>query len=407
MKLKMEGQKYYGPTGLTVVIAIVTALMPTSIEIYLPALPGITRYFDTSQAAVNATLVVFFAGFAGSMLVWGPLSDKYGRKRILMIGLVLYTLANIACACSTSILQLILFRLISSIGAGAAEGVNIAILKDVFTGRRRERALAVMMTLVLVAPVIAPTLGAVLLLFMPWRGIFWALALTGLACLILSHLITETIPERYDHSLAQAMSRIGTVLKNPRFTSLMVIFSALMLPAMGFVAASSYIYIDKFGLSEFECGLYYSVIAIFRIAGPYIYIIFSRHFSTRPIITCGFAGTMIGGFLLATFGSLGPVWFTLALIPIIPGGPMLRPAGAHLMLEQQTRDTGTASSLINSSPLFFGGIGILTASFARSELIIMLAGLCVVVGGITTISWLMVSKKSFVTSVIGPHKARR
>jgi len=399
--MHLQGQRFLGPAGITLVVAFVTALLPSSIDLYLPALPGLSEDFATSEAAVNLTLILFFLGMAGSMLLWGPLSDKYGRKPVLMAGLILFTASSLACAAAGSILQLILFRVLQSLGAGAGVAVNNAILKDVFTGRQRERALATVITLILITPVIAPALGGFLLQLMSWRGLFVLLGCVGLVALGLSLLLGETIHKRQQRNLLPTLARMGSVLKNPRFTFLLAIFSSPMLPAMAFVAASSYIYIQDFGQSEVQYGLFYMVISIFRVLGPYLYIFLSRSIPPRHIITAGFSTTLITGILLAAFGHFGPIWFSIAILPLIPAGPMLRPPGVNLMLEQQDlEDAGSASSVINSAPFFFGGTGMLLISLGMQWPILLLSLMCIAIGTATTALWLAAARRHFVASVL-------
>jgi len=399
--MHLQGQRFFGPAGITLVVAFVTALLPTSIDLYLPALPRLTREFGVPEALVNLTLILFFLGMAGSMLLWGPLSDKYGRKPVLLAGLALFSAASLACAASASIWQLILFRVLQSFGAGAGVAVNNAILKDVFSGRERERALAAVITMILVAPVVAPALGGFLLQIMPWRGLFVLLGGLGLLALGLCLLLGETIHTRQQRSLLPTLARMGSVLKNHRFTFLLATFSSPMLPAMAFVAASSYIYIQDFDQSEVQYGLYYMVISVFRILGPYLYIFLSRWVPSRHIITAGFSTTLVTGVLLAAIGSLGPIWFSAAILPLIPAGPMLRPPGVNLMLEQQDlEDAGSASSLINSAPFFFGGAGMLLISLDMGHPILLLSVLCLTIGAASTGLWLLAARRPFVASVL-------
>ena len=399
--MHLEGQRFFGPSGVTLVVAFVTALLPTSIDLYLPALPRLSKEFATSEALVNLTLILFFLGMAGSMLVWGPLSDKYGRRPVLLTGLSLFTLTSLACAAAGSIAQLILFRVLQSLGAGAGVAVNNAILKDVFSGRERERALAAVITLILIAPVVAPALGGFLLQLMPWRGLFMLLGGLGLLALGLSLLLDETIQKRQQKRLLPILARMGGVLKNPRFTFLLAVFSSPMLPAMAFVAASSYIFIQDFGLSEVQYGLYYMSISVFRVLGPYLYIFLSRSIAPRHIVTAGFATTLATGILLAVLGPFGPIWFAVAIIPIIPAGPMLRPPGVNLMLEQQDlEDAGSASSMINAAPFVFGGTGMLLISLDMGHPILLLAVMCIAIGAATTALWLLAARRPFVARIL-------
>jgi DHA1 family bicyclomycin/chloramphenicol resistance-like MFS transporter len=143
------------------------------------------------------------------------------------------------------------------------------------------------------------------------------------------------------------------------------------------------------------------VISVFRVLGPYLYIFLSRMIPSRHIITAGFSTTLITGILLAAFGHFGPAWFIAAIVPLIPAGPMLRPPGVNLMLEQQDLDdAGSASSMINSAPFFFGGTGMLLISLGMQRPILLLALMCAVIGAATTCLWLAAARKPFVSSVL-------
>jgi DHA1 family bicyclomycin/chloramphenicol resistance-like MFS transporter len=399
--MKIPGQRFFGGAGVIMVVAFVTAMLPLSIDIYLPALPRLQQEFSVSASVVNLTLILFFIGMAGSMLLWGPLSDKYGRKPILTVGLLVFIVASLACAQAGSILQLIVFRIVQSIGAGAGVAVNNAIIRDVFTGRERERALSAVITMILIAPVIAPTFGALLLQVMSWRGVFAVLSLLGCAALGLTLLLSETIQRRQDRHILSTLARMGAVLKNIRFTFLLALFSSPMLPAMAFVVSSSYIFIEYFALSEVQYGLFYMVIALFRLIGPYLYLLMTRTLQPRQVISLGFAMALLSGALLIGLGTQGPVWFTAAIIPIIPAGPMLRPPGVNLMLEQQElEDAGSASSLINAAPFFFGGAGMLLISLVMERPILWLSLMCLAVGAVTTTLWGLSARRDFIASVL-------
>jgi DHA1 family bicyclomycin/chloramphenicol resistance-like MFS transporter len=172
-------QKYLGSKGLIVLIALLSAFVPLSTDLYLPALPGMSRYFNASADLINLTLIGFFVFYSFGTLFWGPLSDKYGRKPILLIGLSLYVAASILCANAWNVYSLILFRILQAVGGSAAGAIAMAMVKEVFEGRRRESVLALVQSMVLISPALAPVLGAFLLGFTSWRGVFWILAGIG------------------------------------------------------------------------------------------------------------------------------------------------------------------------------------------------------------------------------------
>jgi len=152
-------QKYLGEKGLIGFIAFLSAFVPLSTDLYLPALPGMAKYFGVTSDLANLTLILFFVFFAAGALFWGPLSDKYGRRPILLIGLSIYSLAGFLCAGSGDIYHLILFRILQAVGGSGAFAVATAIIKDVYDAKNRELILALVQSMVLISPMTAPVLG--------------------------------------------------------------------------------------------------------------------------------------------------------------------------------------------------------------------------------------------------------
>lgn len=153
-------QKYLGAKGLIVLIAVMNMFVPLSIDLYLPALPTIGTEFAATPLMVNLTLVSFFFFFAVGILLFGPVSDKYGRRKILLLGIVLYTLASGLCAFAGSIYSLIAYRIVQALGAGGMVAVSMAVVKDAFYGTTKNRVLALVQAMAVIAPMVAPVIGA-------------------------------------------------------------------------------------------------------------------------------------------------------------------------------------------------------------------------------------------------------
>jgi hypothetical protein len=161
--VKGPTQKHLGELGLIALITFLSAFVPLSTDLYLPALPGIANYFGVSADLANLTLILFFIFFSAGTLFWGPLSDKHGRRPVLLIGLSIYSAASLGCAGSWDIYQLIAFRILQAIGGGGAVAVAMAMIRDVYDSKSREPILAMVQSMVLISPAAAPVLGALLL----------------------------------------------------------------------------------------------------------------------------------------------------------------------------------------------------------------------------------------------------
>lgn len=391
-------QRYLGEKGLIALLAVLSAFVPLSTDLYLPALPRMGDYFGVSSALTNLTLVLFFIFFSLGMLFWGPMSDKYGRRRVLLVGLSLYVLASAGCAVSWDIYMLIAFRVLQALGGSAASAVATAMIKDVYEGRRRESVLSIVQSMVVISPAVAPVLGAFLLPVMSWRGLFWVLALIGLISFAGCLLLEETLKTRFQGTVPQALRRLAVVLRNPGFSSLLLVFSLISLASLAFIADSSYIYQDVFGLSAQTYSFYFALNAMGMLLGPFLYLFLSRYYTRRSIVVTCFGIMALAGLLVAVFGNAGPMFFALALLPATLMGSCVRPAGTFLMLEQQKEDAGAASSLINCFGLVMGSMGMIIVSLAGSDLLLVLGMINVIVGLTCAMAWLAICRAKLAVS---------
>jgi len=218
------------------------------------------------------------------------------------------------------------------------------------------------------------------------------LAFIGIVSLAGGLMLTETLPKRYTGTLLQSIRRLGVVLKNPGFTSLLIVFSLVSMASLAFISDSSYIYENGFGLSEQWFSFYFATNALAMISGPLLYLRLSRSFSRKQVIMACFWIMIAGGILICLFGSRGAIVFTLALFPATLMGSCVRSPGAFLMLGQQREDTGSASALINCAGLLFGSAGILIASIDESHLILVLGLLYAAVGFLCLSGWLLIGR---------------
>ncbi len=308
-------QKYLGDKGFIIFIAFLSAFIPLSTDIYLPALPTMVESLNTTASLVNLTLMFFFIFYAVGTLFWGPLSDKYGRRRVLLIGLSIYSIGSILCIFSASVYQLIFFRIVQSIGCGAATAVATAIVKDVYSGRRRVTIIALVQSMGMLLPIISPVLGAIILSVLSWRGVFIVLSIIGVLALVGSIAMEETNQDLNTGSIFRSIGRLGVVAKNKSFILLLIILSMTSVASMSFISASSYIYVNGFGLSEKVYSYYFAMNAVFYLLGPLLYIKLSKVYYSNSIITVSFVVTSISGLLICTICNLSPLVFAISLIP--------------------------------------------------------------------------------------------
>ncbi|WP_435922557.1 multidrug effflux MFS transporter [Paenibacillus sp. DYY-L-2] len=383
-------QKYLGSTGLIAFIALMNMFIPLSTDLYLPALPKMSLYFGSNSAITNLTLSVFFIFYAAGILFWGPLSDKYGRKPILMAGNAIYIASTIACALSTNVYFLIIARAVQGIGAGAITTVSVAMVKDCFTGKKRENILAVIQSISGIAPMIAPIIGAFLLTFSSWRGSFWTLAGIGVINLILTLLYQESLQEsdKYKGTLLGSMGRLLVVARNKSFFYPAIIFSLLALPFMGYIAVSSYIYVDYFGLSEQVYSYFFAANALVSILGPFLYVRFFSGMNKKVLATSCFFLALVSGLLVMTIGTHSPALFLISFVWMSLSFTATRPFSMNILFRQQKGDTGSVSSIINTVTTVFGSIGMAIASVPWGNIVAGLGDLITAMSALAMIGWL-------------------
>ena len=386
-------KKANGKTGWMVLIGLLTAFPALTTDMYLPALPTMGEHLNASLGLANLTLVLYFVFFSLSMLVWGPLSDRHGRKPILLTGVGLFVFASLLCMSAGSIEQLIVFRVFQAIGSGASSTVALAIVKDRFEAWEREKAFAIIGVIMGLAPVLAPTMGSLLLMVTSWRGIFAALAALGAIGFIGSIFREETIAVRSEDNLAGMLFRLVVVIRNPAFYKLLMVFAWMSIPILAFIAASTGVYMKHFALSKQSFSLFFAFNALFFMIGPTVYLKLAKRFDRLKIISAGFYLVAASGVLILTIGHFNPFLFALSVIPASLAGTMVRPPSTTLILEQQDGDTGSASSLINSSFLMVGSLGMGVMSLDWSNQIFPLGGIYLLVGLVCLFSWRVARRK--------------
>lgn len=383
-------QSKLGTPGLIGLMVFASLMVPLSLDMYTPAVPHMAEYLNTNEAMVNLTLVGYFLFFAVGLLIFGPISDRRGRKPVLLVGIIAYTVASAGCALSFTIEMLIVFRLIQAVGGGAVSAVMTAAVKDTIVSEKREAVLSVVQVMAVAGPVIAPIVGALILQFFTWHATFWALTICGVVITVLSMLYDETLfeDERYQGSFQDTAKQFKLVCSNKGFMAFLGVVATYNLPFMAYIAVGSYIYITFFGLSQMEYSLYFSVCALLTVAGPFIYLAVARHTTVVRITTALLVVSLVSGVGIIAFGEVSPLVFCAIFLVFAFCEASIRPYSTNILLAQQDDDTaGTASSVINFTHTVVGSVGMLLAQLPWATYVFGVGALTVITMAVGLVGW--------------------
>ena len=379
---------------LPVLLFFLSLYPQLSTDMYLPALPLMIKVFDTSGSTINLTVIFFFIFFAIATLFWGPLSDQFGRRPTLLIGIALYSLASIGCVFSESVNQLIFARILQAIGAGAPMTISFSIVQDRYTGEAKKKLLSILSALTMTAPAVAPIMGSTILVVFDWRMIFVLLFLLGVGSFIGCLFLTESCPAKITRNSTESnfFKGIPRVLSRTFFRQSLLVFSLPAICALGFVGASPLIFMKEFGLDSRTFSYLFAANAVVSILGSLLYIPISKILSNKTITAAAFLILALSGVLVTLFGGSDPYLFLLCLLPGSLMVAMTRPLSVHLMMDSAGPDSGAASAIINFLFTIFGSLGIYLISMEWDSMASVYGIIAIVAGGVSFVAWPLVCR---------------
>ena len=346
------------------VLGTLSAVGPFAIDTYLPAFPAIARELQADVSAVQMSLMSFFAAVALCQIVYGPLSDRFGRKPPLYFGLSLFILGAIGCSFAGSVEALIAFRFLQGVGACASMIIPRAIIRDLHTGHEAARLMATTMLVFSVSPILAPLAGSTLTELLGWRAIFWLIALIGLGGLtVVLFGLPETRPESEGRKgVAQAFATYKSLLKDRHFLGLVFIGGFSQASFFSYLAGSSVVFIEHFGLTPQLYSVVFASNAIAFIGSAQFNSVLMRRFGAERVVRTAFAVLTSLLFVLTASG-IENVFVLWGLIFVSFGSlGFVIPSTAVLALENHGPVAGTASALMGTLQLSTGALMIVLVS---------------------------------------------
>jgi DHA1 family bicyclomycin/chloramphenicol resistance-like MFS transporter len=343
------------------VLGSLTALGPLSIDMYLAALPALAADFRASPSEIQMTLSACILGLALGQLLIGPWSDSVGRRRPVFAGLIAYALVSVLCVVAPSASALVALRFIQGVAGSAALVTATAMGRDLYHGAAAARFFSMLMLVMGAAPILAPVLGAQILLVVSWHGIFLALAAVAVILIgITGKLLPETLPPDRRHSggVAVALKAFVEVLRDRTFLAYAVAGGLAFAAMFAYIAGSPFVLQSIYGMSPQAFGITFGINALGLIGASQVNGKLVHRFGPRRMMMAGMAMMAGGGtFLLAAVLFGAPLPFVLAgLFVVVATQGLVAPNTAALALAKHGRSAGSAAALLGTLRFTFGAL---------------------------------------------------
>ncbi|WP_313950970.1 multidrug effflux MFS transporter [Accumulibacter sp.] len=338
--------------GLAVLLTTLVALGPLSTDLYLPALPTLARVFASDAGGVQLTLSVFLAGFACGQIFYGPLSDRFGRRPIMLGGLAIYCLATIGCIFAPSIELLIAARFVQAIGACAGPVLGRAVVRDVWGAIESARIIAYMGGAMAIAPLLGPTLGGFLTVLFGWQSNFVVLLIVSVVLFVaVARLLGESNVHRHPQATnpRQVVANFRLLLADRRYLGYVLSFSFSYSALFAFISASSFVLSDRYGLTPELFGMSFGIVVSGYLLGSLASGKLVRRLGGDTLLACGAWLGAIAGATMAALelwgvhslaSTLGPMFFCTAATGLV------MPNAIAKALAPYPKMAGSASALM-------------------------------------------------------------
>lgn len=357
------------PRWLIPLLGSLVAFGPLSIDMYLPALPAMGLELQATQGQMQHSLGAFFAGFCIGMLLYGPLSDRLGRRKLLLSGMLLFVVASALCTQVTDAHQLMLLRALQAFGSGAAVVMARAIARDVYRAEALPRVLSLMTLVTMIAPLLAPLLGGLLLTAFDWQAIFWLL--TGVGCVsgvLVLLVLPETLPaQNGGGKVLLAFQNYCQLVRDREAMGTIGTLAFSFAGMFAFISGSPFVYISYFHVPASYYGLLFGC----NVAGMIVVLLFNvrmlKVYSLPRLLLIQSSAQLLFGVLLLCFHRQGLTTIVLLVVLYMSLVNAIGTNSLSLLLQRRGKQAGSASALAISLQFGMGALASLAVSWLQDD----------------------------------------
>lgn len=363
---------------LLLILGNLASFGPFVTDLYLPSLPALAQHFSTTPSMVQMSLTASMIGLAAGQLFFGPISDKYGRLRPLLLNLTLFVIATAGCIVFPDINGFIICRLLQGLTGASGLVISKAMVADMYTGQEMGRLFAILTSIQFISPIVAPVLGGVILGLTAWQGIFIVLGIWGLILLYAGTRLTETLPveKRLQLPVSQSLKAFAPLLRNRRFMIMNLLQAFVGIAFFSYISASPFLFQSHFGLSSINYSIIFAFNASGLIIGSMLVLKLQRQESALipgsifTMVTCALTSiSLLAGWPLIAFEA--------SLFLMIFSCGLLIPIGNSLALDSAHKNRGSAAALLGAIAFLVGGLVapmVCIGNMMYSTIILFMAG---------------------------------
>ncbi|MFS1563503.1 MAG: Bcr/CflA family multidrug efflux MFS transporter [Candidatus Arsenophonus phytopathogenicus] len=380
--MQRQGSSYF---SLILILGLISMLMPLAIDMYLPSLPSIAKSFNVDTGQVQMTLNSYILGFAIGQLFYGPMADSIGRKPVILGGVIIFAITSAICALANNIEQFIFVRFLEGLSAAAASVVITALMRDIFSSDEFSRSMSFVFLVMTIAPLLAPILGGMAMIWFSWHAIFWIISIAAIiGALLVTFFIQETLPKekRQKFHLRNTIKQLFTLFRARQVFCYILASGFSFAGLFSFLNTGPFVYIELNGVSPQHFGYYFGLNIVFlflltTLNGRYV-----RHFGALKMLHMGLTLQFIMGMwlILSTILDLGFIPMVFGVAVYVGSIAMISSNAMSVILDNYPHIAGTVSSLVGTIRFGIGAFfGYLLSCFKTTTVWPMVGfmGLCV------------------------------